>query len=128
MADDLAHALLSSVATAAELDTLSFADKNNVDHQVGRGVACAERDVCESQSTLALIQYWRALYVQAAVGALLRIQAVAPGCLDATPVTANILGLTQEAKTMLEHGSHEARVFAAVPAGGIAQSELFVCI
>lgn len=63
---------------------------------------------------------------QQIVGAVGSIQALAPDCLTVTPVSESLLALTAEGQGMVENGSHEARVFEAIPADGIVQSELLV--
>lgn len=63
---------------------------------------------------------------QQIVGAMGSIQALAPDCLTVTPVSENLLALTAEGQSMVDNGSHEARVFEAIPTDGIVQSELLV--
>ena len=48
------------------------------------------------------------------------------GCVEAEAQQEQVLSLTAEGEGMVEHGSHEARVFNAVPKDGIAQSQLMV--
>ncbi|XP_030378371.1 phenylalanine--tRNA ligase alpha subunit [Scaptodrosophila lebanonensis] len=60
---------------------------------------------------------------QKVVGALKSIQAHGE-LVKAEAATHKTLGLTDEGQAVIEHGSHEALVYAAVPAEGIAQAAL----
>ncbi|EEZ97297.1 phenylalanine--tRNA ligase alpha subunit [Tribolium castaneum] len=60
---------------------------------------------------------------QKIVGALKSIQAHGD-LIRAEPQTSKFIELTEEGKQVAEHGSHEARIFHAVPSEGVAQAEL----
>lgn len=60
-------------------------------------------------------------YHKALTGALFQV-------IEAELKSSSQWGLTEEGKSVLESGSHEAHVFDAVPTdGGLLQSQLMVC-
>lgn len=61
---------------------------------------------------------------QKIVGALKSIEANGELILNVEQATHKTWELTGEGKSVLENGSHEACVFNAVPASGIAQADL----
>jgi phenylalanyl-tRNA synthetase alpha chain len=84
--------------------------------------------LANGQPSIKTIEFAEKLGVdhQVVVGAMKSIQATAGDCLEAEVVSKQALGLTAEGEMMVEHGSHEARVFNAIPEGGIPQSQLMV--
>lgn len=60
---------------------------------------------------------------QKVVGGVKSIEATGE-LIRSVPSTRKSWKLTAEGRDILEHGSHEANVFQAVPKDGIAQSEL----
>ncbi|KAK7099872.1 phenylalanine--tRNA ligase alpha subunit A-like [Littorina saxatilis] len=89
---DYRETLLQEVDKTGEVDTLSFAKKLGVSHQV-------------------------------LVGAVKSLQSLG-GIVTVEQVQNKYLQLTDEGSEVLENGSHEARVFNAVPQDGILQSDL----
>ncbi|XP_040153845.1 phenylalanine--tRNA ligase alpha subunit [Anopheles arabiensis] len=63
---------------------------------------------------------------QKVVGGVKSIEATGE-LIRSVPSTRKSWKLTAEGRDILEHGSHEANVFQAVPKDGIAQSELMKC-
>lgn len=76
--------------------------------------------------TLDLVSILKADH-QKIVGALKSIQATGD-LVEAKQTSRKTWELTDEGKSVLENGSHEACVFNAVPAGGIAQADLMKVI
>lgn len=65
---------------------------------------------------------------QKIVGALKSIEANDAQLVRAEPAARKTWALTAEGQAVAEHGSHEACVFHAIPADGIAQADLMkVC-
>lgn len=80
----------------------------------------------ESADTLYLAAHFNVDH-QKVIGALKSIEATGD-LLTVTPISSKSWELTSEGKHVADNGSHEAAVFNAIPADGIAQADLMKVI
>ena len=79
-------------------------------------------ETVDSVDTLDLVAVFNEDH-QKIIGALKSIEAHG-NLVTSEPASRKTWSLTAEGQQVLEHGSHEAAVFNAVPEGGISQAEL----